>query len=108
MPERRRKKLAKAKARKPAFYTTVTDDDLRKLIGEDRVRVELSGSRRQNADGTERDYRGKYVALRERSKLRPVLAFGPTERMSEYLANKLNVFYCQNCSTVSVGKCSTC
>jgi len=104
LPERRRKKAA----RKPEFYTVVSDQDLAKLIADDRVRVERSGSRRQNDDGTQRDYRGKYVALRERSKLRRVLAFGLTEQMSQYLANRLNVHYCQNCLTVSVDHCQNC
>jgi hypothetical protein len=64
--------------------------------------------RRQNGDGIERDYRGKYVALRERSKFRRILAFGLAEQMSEYLANRLNVHYCQNCLTVSVDQCQNC
>lgn len=102
------RKSARTRVTKPDFYVDVSESDLLDLIRNHRVKVERSGSLRRNKDGTVRDYRGKYIALRERSKARRVLAFGTAEKMSEYLANGLNVFYCQNCLTVSIESCRTC
>lgn len=101
-------KSARTRDTKPDFYVDVSESDLLDLIRNYRVKVERSGSLRRNKDGTLRDYRGKYIALRERSKARRVLAFGTAEKMSEYLANRLNVYFCQNCLTVSIDTCRKC
>jgi hypothetical protein len=93
---------------RPDFYVEVSDVEMLDLIRGDRVKVERSGSRRQNKDGTVRDYRGKYVAIRERAGQRRVLAFGKAEMMVDYLANRLRVHYCQNCATVTIDPCSKC
>lgn len=102
------RKIARTHDTKPDFYVEVSESDLLELIRNQRVKVERSGSLRRNKDGTVRDYRGKYVALRERSKARRVLAFGTTEKMNEFLANRLNVYFCQNCLTVSINPCQNC
>lgn len=102
------RKNARTHITKPDFYVEVSDSDLLELIRNERVKVERSGSLRRNKDGTVRDYRGKYIALRERSKVRRVLAFGTADKMSEYLANRLNVYLCQNCLTVSIEVCQNC
>jgi hypothetical protein len=93
---------------RPDFYVEVSDGELLDLIQGDRVKVERSGSRRQNKDGTVRDYRGKYVAIRERAGQRRVLAFGKAELMADYLSNRLNVHHCQNCAAVSINPCTKC
>lgn len=102
------RKSARTRDTKSDFYVDVSESDLLDLIRNHRVKVERSGSLRRNKDGTVRDYRGKYVALRERSKARRVLAFGTAEKMSEYLAKRLNVYFCQNCLTVSIDVCQNC
>lgn len=102
------RKFARTHETKPDFYVEVSESDLLELIRSERVKIERSGSLRRNKDGKVRDYRGKYIALRERSKARRVLAFGTAEKMSEFLANRLNVIYCQNCLTVSIESCRTC
>lgn len=99
---------ARTRGKKPDIYVDVDDATFRDLIEFDQVKVERSGSRRKNKDGTIRDYRGKYVAIRKKGGGREVVAFGKTERMKEYLCNRLNVFFCRKCHKLSIEASCDC